>query len=228
MSVLIASQVVKTYQEAGKSRLILDNVDFSMNVGEMHCIVGPSGSGKTTFLNCLVGLDDIDSGRVTFLEKNIHTLPDREIDAFRSLNVGFVYQSHHLLMDLSVIENIMLASVIAGRTVVNSKKLALDLLERFNLTHVKNSITHLLSGGERQRVAVARALINCPKLVVMDEPTGNLDAKNAKIIIDCLYDYINREKSCCLVATHDLNIIKEGAITHELKESKLLSGIWNG
>lgn len=222
MSVLIASKIVKTYQEAGKSRLILDNVGFSMNVGEMHCIVGPSGSGKTTFLNCLVGLDDIDSGRVSFLGKNIHALSGKEVDKFRALNVGFVYQSHHLLMDLSVLENVMLASVVAGQTVVESKKLALDLLDRFNLSHVQNSITHLLSGGERQRVAVARALINCPKLVVMDEPTGNLDAKNAKIIIDCLYDYIELENSCCVVATHDLSIIKKSAIRHELKGGKLL------
>lgn len=221
MSLLVASQVVKNYADVGGLRLILDKIDFELDCGQMHCVVGPSGSGKTTLLNCMVGLDTIDAGSVRFLDKIVHDLSDKEMNYLRALNIGFVYQSHHLLMDLSVVENIALAAVVAGKSLREARRLAFELLDRFNLSHIKEAATHLLSGGERQRVAVARALINCPKLVVMDEPTGNLDANNARIITDCLYDYMQTDKCCFLIATHDLNILRHGAVKHELKDSVL-------
>ena len=210
---LVVNDLTKSYQDGGVERRVLDAVSLNVSAGELHCFLGPSGSGKTTLLNCLSGLDRFD-GFISLFGKDVSKISVAESDELRSRKIGFVYQSHHLLLDLNVIDNIALPAVLAGASVALAKDLALRLVQDFDLVNVKESVTHLLSGGERQRVAVARALINKPGLLIADEPTGNLDKDNAQLIIDRLYDYVADGSSACIVATHDLNLIRSGCIRH--------------
>ena len=217
--ILSASKVIKSYMN-GKNKLkVLDRINFYLEEGKIITIVGKSGSGKSTLLNILSTLDNPDEGEIIIDAKNIMQLSDIELSNFRNSFIGFVFQFHHLLPDFTVIENILMPAWIKK----DKTKLitAHELLEALQLVDIKDKYPLELSGGEKQRVALLRALINRPKILFADEPTGNLDEKNALLLVDLLRK-INRDyKVAILLTTHNPDVAAIGKKRYELKSGLL-------
>ena len=217
--ILDAKGVMKSYINGENKLKVLDGVDFILEEGKIITIVGKSGSGKSTLLNILSTLDNADSGELKINGKNIKGLSDNEISKLRNSFIGFVFQFHHLLPDFTVLENILMPVWINKE---NSKQnTAYELLEALQLIGKKDKYPMELSGGERQRVAVLRALINNPKILFADEPTGNLDEKNALLLVDLLRE-INRDyKVAILLTTHNPDVAAIGEERYEIKSGLL-------
>ena len=207
--ILIADSVVREYSQGEVSIPVLSGVNLSVGDGEKVAIVGASGSGKTTLLNLLGGLDDPDKGRISVNGKSWTNLGASERAIWRNQHIGFVYQFHHLLNEFSALENVALPLLIGDCSVNKSRQQATSLLERVGLGHRLNHTPAELSGGERQRVAVARALVNEPSVVLMDEPTGNLDPITAKTILELLIDLNQSLGIAFVLVTHDDNIARQ-------------------
>ena len=207
--ILIADSVVREYSQGEVSIPVLSGVDLSVGDGEKVAIVGASGSGKTTLLNLLGGLDDPDKGRISVNGKSWTNLGASERAIWRNQHIGFVYQFHHLLNEFSALENVALPLLIGDCSVNKSRQQATSLLERVGLGHRLNHTPAELSGGERQRVAVARALVNEPSVVLMDEPTGNLDPITAKTMLELLIDLNQSLGIAFVLVTHDDNIARQ-------------------
>ena len=207
--ILTADSVVREYSQGGTSIPVLSGVNLSVGHGEKVAIVGASGSGKTTLLNLLGGLDDPDKGRIAVNDKSWTNLGASERAIWRNQYIGFVYQFHHLLNEFSALENVALPLLIGDCSVNKSRQQATSLLERVGLGHRLNHTPAELSGGERQRVAVARALVNEPSVVLMDEPTGNLDPITAKKMLELLLDLNQSLGIAFVLVTHDYNIAKQ-------------------
>ncbi|MDB4158476.1 ABC transporter ATP-binding protein [Gammaproteobacteria bacterium] len=187
---------------------VLSDIEISVSPGDLIAISGSSGAGKSTLLHLLASLDKPCSGSILFNKKETTTLSNKELSKLRLKNYGFVYQFHHLLEDLTVLENILLPGQILNSDKSLLNKRANSLIDRIGLSKRKDHLPWKLSGGEKQRVAIARALINSPNIIFLDEPTGNLDIDNAKVIQDLLIE-ISKEHGIALVtATHDNNFIK--------------------
>ena len=187
---------------------VLSDIKISVSPGDLIAISGSSGAGKSTLLHLLASLDKPCSGSIVFNKKETTTLSNKELSKLRLKNYGFVYQFHHLLEDLTVLENILLPGQILNSDKSLLNKRAKSLIDRIGLSKRKDHLPWKLSGGEKQRVAIARALINSPNIIFLDEPTGNLDIDNAKVIQDLLIE-ISKEHGIALVtATHDNNFIK--------------------
>ena len=187
---------------------VLSDIKISVSPGDLIAISGSSGAGKSTLLHLLASLDKPCSGSIVFNKKETTTLSNKELSKLRLKNYGFVYQFHHLLEDLTVFENILLPGQILNSDKGLLDKRANSLIDRIGLSKRKDHLPWKLSGGEKQRVAIARALINSPNIIFLDEPTGNLDIDNAKVIQDLLIE-ISKEHGIALVtATHDNNFIK--------------------
>lgn len=187
---------------------VLSDIKISVSPGDLIAISGSSGAGKSTLLHLLASLDKPCSGSILFNKKETTTLSNKELSKLRLKNYGFVYQFHHLLEDLTVLENILLPGQILNSDKSLLNKRANSLIDRIGLSKRKDHLPWKLSGGEKQRVAIARALINSPNIIFLDEPTGNLDIDNAKVIQDLLIE-ISKEHGIALVtATHDNNFIK--------------------
>lgn len=187
---------------------VLSDIEISVSPGDLIAISGSSGAGKSTLLHLLASLDKPCSGSIVFNKKETTTLSNKELSKLRLKNYGFVYQFHHLLEDLTVLENILLPGQILNSDKGLLDKRANSLIDRIGLSKRKDHLPWKLSGGEKQRVAIARALINSPNIIFLDEPTGNLDIDNAKVIQDLLIE-ISKEHGIALVtATHDNNFIK--------------------
>jgi ABC-type lipoprotein export system ATPase subunit len=183
---------------------VLRGVNLELRAGELVAVVGPSGAGKSTLLNCLTGIDRLTRGEVTVGGKNIGRMSEKELARLRHERFGLVFQFFHLLNDLSAIENVLLASrLYADRPVAGARQRAEKLLEMFGLAHRAAHHPAELSGGEMQRVAVARALMMDPPIVLCDEPTGNLDSANGQAIINTLAELARRDKKTVLIVTHD-------------------------
>ena len=214
-------KIAKSYSN---DRTILDQVDLQINAGERIAIVGPSGSGKTTLLNLIGTLDRPDSGTMTFENQNLSTLNDQQLAQFRNRKVGFVFQMHHLLPQLSLWENVLLPTLtdraLQGKETEDRAK---RLIDRVGLGGVVNQKPSELSGGECQRTAVVRALINRPALLLADEPTGALDQQSSGNLTDLLVE-LNREEGVALVVvTHSLEVAKKMDRIYTLNEGKLIS-----
>ena len=184
--IIHAHEVVKTYRSRDVVVEALNNVSFAVQSGEMVAVMGPSGCGKTTLLNCLSGLDSIDSGDVSIAGRLLRTMSDDALSEYRAKSMGFVFQAYNLLPVLTVQENVELPLILAGNSQKNSRDRA---TEKLDLVGLDDRIDHLpaeLSGGQQQRVAIARALANDPSIVWADEPTGNLDSTNAGEIMELL------------------------------------------
>ncbi len=211
MSVLInATQLVKEFKSANKSIKVLKNIDLTINKNDRIIIFGASGAGKSTLLNILSSLDFPDSGKVEFEGIDIFSKTDDEISAFRNQNIGFIFQFHHLLPEFTALENVAIPIMINGIPYKNAVKTAEEMLHKVNLSDRFSHKPAELSGGEQQRVAIARALINSPKILFADEPTGNLDSENSKIIQDLLLDLHNKLDLTIVIVTHNSELEKLG------------------
>jgi lipoprotein-releasing system ATP-binding protein len=224
-TILNASQLQKDYSQgnAGAVLEVIKNIDLEISEGEKLAIIGVSGSGKSTLLNLLGGLDDPTQGTVTLSGKQWSELSPTDRAAWRNQHIGFVYQFHHLLNEFSALENVSLPNLISGKTPAEAQQKAVQLLTKVGLSDRLHHRPAELSGGERQRVAIARALACKPSLVLMDEPTGNLDSKTAEAVLDLLIG-LNKDLGISLVVvTHDPLIAQRMDRTVRLEEGVLES-----
>ncbi len=204
MPELLVEHLSKQYPTRDQPLLVLQDVSFEMSPGDNVAIVGPSGSGKSTLLQIIGTLDRPTSGQVRLNGQNPFALADRELAAFRNQKIGFVFQDHHLLPQLSAIENVLVPTLAKQKPGQDVCKRAVELLERVGLAERMQHRPSELSGGERQRVAIARALVHKPQLLMADEPTGNLDRSTAGAITDLLLELQDQSdpKTMMIVVTH--------------------------
>ena len=223
---LEARRLHKSYHNGNKTIHVLKGVDLSIDSGEFIAVVGPSGAGKSTLLHILGGLDEPTKGEVIFEKENIYGLSDLALCKIRNERIGFVFQFYHLLPEFTVLENVLMPVLInagPGRKSPELKKDVLELLERVGLGERATHFPSQLSGGEQQRVAIVRALINQPGLLLCDEPTGNLDSKTGEGIIS-LVKKINLERRMSVVlVTHNLELAKVADKTYHLKDGILVN-----
>jgi putative ABC transport system ATP-binding protein len=205
-SIIEAVDIVKTYDTGQLQVTALRGISLAVREGEMVAIMGPSGCGKTTLLNCLSGLDDIDSGRVVIAGTELKGLSDHAKTEYRARRMGFVFQFYNLLPVLSAVENVELPLLVSGVGASQGRTQALAALEEVHLREWADYRPSQLSGGQRQRVTVARALVNRPAIVWADEPTGDLDSSNADEIMDLICDLNRRNGLTFVIVTHDPRI----------------------
>ena len=211
-----------SYIDGNNQTSVLNNLNFEVELGDSIAILGQSGCGKSTLLNLIAGLDSPSEGDVLINNINIAKLNEKDRTELRSNNFGFVYQFHHLLNDFSSIYNVALPLLIRGdnkeSAILNSKK----ILTKVGLENRLNHNPSELSGGERQRVAIARAMITEPACILADEPTGNLDAKNAKDVLELILELNENNTTSLLIVTHDLSIANKMNRKLTLSNSKLV------
>jgi lipoprotein-releasing system ATP-binding protein len=204
--VLQAQHVERRFQEGSTTLEVLRGLNLEVRAGERLGVIGASGSGKTTLLQILGGLDRPDGGRVEIDGRDLHALSESERGTLRNHTIGFVYQFHHLLAEFSALENVAMPLLVRRMSAAAAQRRAAALLERVGLGGRLKHRPHQLSGGERQRAAVARALVTTPRLVLADEPTGNLDGRNAEQVFALMLE-LNREMGTSLViVTHDTRL----------------------
>jgi lipoprotein-releasing system ATP-binding protein len=198
---------------------VLQGIDLSIAAGESVAVCGASGSGKSTLLNLLGTLDRPTSGRVMLQGRDVSSLPEDELARIRSTLVGFVFQAHHLLPQCTVLENVLVPSIPTGAP--EAPERARRLIERVGLSHRSHHRPGQLSGGECQRAAVARALVNRPRLVLADEPTGSLDRANAEAVAKLLFELNREEGAALVVATHERSLALRAGRVLELRDGRL-------
>lgn len=216
-------KLTKTYQTPSETVRVLEGLDLAVNDGEAVAVVGPSGSGKTTFLNLLGAMDRPDSGEIHIGGVDIAGFSEDEAGRFRNRSIGFIFQQHHLLPQLNVLENVLVPRLAGGweESAEVTEGRAKELLDRVGLAHRIGHLPWQLSGGEKLRVAVARALINRPGLVLADEPTGLLDQAASDKVADLLLE-LNRERGVTMViVTHNTALARRIGRTFELTEGRL-------
>ena len=204
MEILRVENLNKSYGKGEAKVEALKNVNLSINKGEFVVIVGPSGSGKSTLLHLIGGVDKPTSGKVFINDVDIYNLKEKDLSIFRRRNVGLIYQFYNLIPVLSAKENILLPAELDNRKI--DKEYLDDLLNTLGLKERENHLPNELSGGQQQRTSIGRALINRPAIVLADEPTGNLDSKNSKEIIEFLKSSVKKYKQTLIMITHDINI----------------------
>ncbi|GIS05068.1 MAG: lipoprotein-releasing system ATP-binding protein LolD [Gammaproteobacteria bacterium] len=201
---------------------VLNEINLSIEESNLIGITGKSGAGKSTLLHLIAGLDKPSSGDITFNNNSILSMTSNEISKLRLKNFGFVYQFHHLLEDLTIEENILIPSILKNSFNNKVKNKSIDLMKKLDIYDRKDSLPWKLSGGEKQRAAIARALINDPKFLFLDEPTGNLDKENASIIQNLLLDLSTTKGISLIAASHDNEFIKSFNSIYSLNDSKLV------
>lgn len=222
-SLLRVDGLEKTFKQGGQSLTILQNLSMSLDRGEMVALVGPSGAGKSTLLQMVGLLDSPTSGRIMIAGNDASQLDDEQRTRLRREHIGFVYQSHYLLPEFSAIENVILPQMIAGRKKKDARERAEKLLSALGLSHRLTHRPARLSGGEQQRVAIARALANQPKILLADEPTGNLDPHTAADVFEILIELVRSAGIGALIATHNMDLAMQMDRVLELKNGRLSS-----
>ena len=233
--IIQAIDVVKTYDTGKVQVQALRGVNLVIRRGEMVAIMGPSGCGKTTLLNCLSGLDVVDSGRILVEGVDLATMSDNKKTEYRARRMGFVFQFYNLLPVLSAVENVELPLVVSGVPAREARRRAMEVLDVVHLVEWAHHKPSELSGGQRQRVTIARALVNEPGIVWGDEPTGDLDSVNAGEIMDLLQDLNQKHNQTFVLVTHDLGVaqrteriirMQDGQIIRDERVIDRAAGIW--
>lgn len=201
---------------------VLKGVDLSINKGEIACIVGASGAGKSTLLQIIGTLEKADKGSIIIDNQDISSLNSKKLAAFRNQNIGFVFQFHHLLPEFSALENICIPAYIAGLSKKEANARAMELLDYLNLTNRKDHKPSMLSGGEQQRIAVARALINKPSVVLADEPSGNLDSQSAKELHQLFFNLRDNTNQTFVIVTHNPQLAEMSDKTFTMKDGLII------
>ena len=228
--ILKIDSIEKYYGSKSSLTKAIDNISFDVERGEFIAIMGASGSCKTTLLNCISTIDKVTSGHIYLNDLDVTTLKGNKLSEFRREELGFIFQDFNLLDTLTAYDNIALALSIQNKSVKNLDELIKEVSKYLNITHVLDKFPYQMSGGEKQRVASARAIITNPSLILADEPTGALDSKSAKMLLERL-EYLNKEKkSTILMVTHDaytasyssrVIFIKDGRIFNEIEKGNL-------
>lgn len=222
-AVLKATGLTRIYEQGGEKLSVLHNVDVEIKSGEIVALVGPSGSGKSTFLQTVGLLDQPTSGDIIIGGQTIEAMGDKERTLLRRQYIGFVYQFHYLLPEFSALENVVIPQMIAGISRKDAEEKAKRLLSTLKMDHRYDHRPARLSGGEQQRVAMARALANDPKLLLADEPTGNLDPETSEIVFELLIDLVRNAGIGAVIATHNMQIAERMDRILELKNGKIIS-----
>ncbi|GGA93174.1 ABC transporter ATP-binding protein [Mucilaginibacter rubeus] len=220
-NILNISDLSKTYQSAGRTLTVLDQINFSVAAGSTNAIVGPSGSGKTTLLGLCAGLDRSTSGTVELNGINLNKLTEDQRAQVRNQHVGFIFQNFQLLPTLTALENVMVPLELRGEK--NIKARAWDLLDKVGLSERGHHYPLQLSGGEQQRVSLARAFSNAPRILFADEPTGNLDAETSDKVIKLIFDLNKEAGTTLVVVTHDLELAAKTQRIIRIKGGKLIA-----
>lgn len=220
MMKILINNLTKKYKKMRKENLILDDINVTFESNKLYMIIGKSGAGKTTFLKCISLLTNVDSGTVKINNKDLAKLNNQELSDFRNKNIGFVFQEYNLLEFLTTRENVLLP-ILKNKNNENKEDRLKTLLDFVNLTDKIDYYPDELSSGEKQRVAITRALINDPDIILADEPTGNVDSKNKENIIK-IFKNISRDNKCVIVVTHDNEILKYADKIYLLDEGKLI------
>ena len=221
MTLFSTSQLVKIYSNGVKEIEVLKGIDMQISPGEMTAIMGASGSGKTTLLQVCGTLAQPTSGEVYFEGENLAVKNSQELAKFRNTELGFIFQFHHLLPEFSTVENVMMPALIGGMRKREIYDRAVELLEQVELSHrITHRITRL-SGGEKQRTALARSLIMQPKLLLADEPTGNLDSRSGELVFELLYRLCREYSLSVIMVTHNSDLAKKMDSVQILKDGYL-------
>ena len=216
MEKIVVKNLVKEYGTDNNKVTANDKISFEIDEGEFVVILGPSGAGKSTLLNIIGGMDSATSGSIDVFGKEIVGLNDKELTKYRREDIGFVFQFYNLIPNLTVLENVELAGQI-----VKQSKPAEDILKQVGLEHRMNNFPSQISGGEQQRVAIARAIAKNPKLLLCDEPTGALDYKTGKNILNILKEYCKNEKRTVIIITHNSSIAQSADKVIEIYDAKV-------
>ncbi len=220
--ILEVKNLKKQYDNKQSPITVFENINFSLEKGELVSLMGPSGIGKSTLLNILGTLDRPNAGEVFYDGKNPFYLTNREKARFRNEKIGFVFQFHHLLPEFTALENILMPAIVYKQKSYNIQQKAEQLLESVGMSHRKEHKPSEMSGGERQRIAVARSLINNPEVILADEPSGNLDLQNSKNLVDLLIRLNQDYGSTFIIATHNPEIAKQTEKTLFMENKKLV------
>ena len=226
-SILKLLAVKKSFQKEKLSITVIDNISTRLFAGSKTIVTGASGSGKTTLLSIIAGLDIIDSGKIIINNTEISSLNEKKKAAFRLKHIGFIFQYHYLLSDLTALENVMLPLLMLGEKKDIATNIANEMLYKIGIKHRANHYPAQLSGGECQRTSIARALITNPTLVLADEPTGALDSKNSTMIRDILSELVSFQNTTLIVATHDQDFLSIADIHCHMFDGKLKGRILN-
>ena len=204
--ILRLSGITKNFHSNGSESCILDNLFFEINKGEFISIIGPSGSGKSTFLQIAGLLDSFEQGNIFFDNKDITNISEKEKTKIRRQDIGFIYQFHHLLPEFTALENLIIPQLINNANYEEAENSALEVLKSFNIEYKANSYPSEMSGGEQQRIAIGRSLVNQPKIILADEPTGNLDHNNAQRTVNLLRQIVDQSDISVIMVTHNVEL----------------------
>lgn len=221
-NVLSCRHLSKSFSQTESDKLeIFNDINLEMGNAETVSIVGSSGSGKTSLLQILAGLDQPTSGRVIICDQDISTLSQTELCKLRNKHLGFIYQFHHLLPEFTALENTLMPSIITGNDSKEQRQYAEYILGKLGLSNRLTHYPNQLSGGERQRVAISRAVVNSPKIIFADEPTGNLDNATAHQVLDIFFELQKELKTSLVIVTHDMEIAAKTEKRYRLHNGKL-------